>query len=78
MTDELTGAKHYLEQADAIAVANNMCTSGEAAQMAQAAALIALAEQVKRIADALNSIDTVLVNASGPMGAINVNNTSAY
>jgi hypothetical protein len=39
---------------------------------AQAAALIALAEQAKRIADALNSIDTVLVKASGSNGAIQI------
>jgi len=49
------------------------------AQIAQAAALIAQVEadlernkQLTRIADALNSIDGVLVNASGPMGAISV------
>ena len=42
------------------------------AQAAQAAAVIALTEQAKRIADALGSIDTVLCNASGPGGAIKI------
>ena len=41
-------------------------------ERAQAAALIAIAEQAKRIADALNSIDGVLVNASDQDGAIKV------
>ena len=39
---------------------------------AELAALVAIAEQAKRIADALNSIDTVLVNAEGPDGAIKI------
>ena len=41
-------------------------------ERAKAAALIAIAEQAKRIADALNSIDGVLVNARGQDGAIKV------
>jgi hypothetical protein len=61
--DFLEIARRLLDEAD---------TSGsrQDASCAQAAALIALAEQARRIADALDSIDTVLVNASGPDGAI--------
>ena len=66
MYGELTEAKKYLDASfgDYSQEIN--------AQRAQAAAMIAIAEQVKRIADALNSIDTVLVNAEGPDGAIKI------
>ena len=67
----------YLEIADTlIRETRGEQTPQVDAAIAQAAALIALVEQAKRIADALNSIDTVLVDARGPMGAINVYDTS--
>jgi len=79
MADELKGVRYYLEQADAIAVCRESCTPGEAAQMAQAAALIALVERLDEqnehldyIRNHLDDIGTVLLNASGPMGAISI------
>ncbi len=42
------------------------------ASLANIAIAFAQAEQLKRIADALNSIDTVLANAPGSNGALQV------
>ena len=72
MPDSLEQAKRILEASCDDHDRDNLEHSSARAQLAQAAAQIVIAEQLKRIADALNSIDTVAVNASGPMGAIRV------
>lgn len=70
--DALTQAKYNLERTDAIIDDTENCDPLVSAQAGQLAVLIVLAEQAKRIADALNSIDIVLTNASGADGVIKV------
>jgi hypothetical protein len=48
MDDKLRGARYYLEQADAIAVSLEECSTGEAALLSIAAALIAQAEAQRK------------------------------
>lgn len=65
-TDALEQAKRHLDKS-----LGEFAGRLEAAR-AQAAAQIAIAEQVKRIADAVQSIGIVLTNASGSDGVIKV------